>query len=290
MIDAGIPNNREEWPAGVLDGLSDWEQGDIVASPPLFYFADPALPVWAATRSYMDASTGPEIVIPSDAVQPPYGLVTSQTCDIAEFDSKQPMRPWVQIAPVYEVTNKGWKKKLKRGGGKKYWLHVPELDAGKVWAADLRIEVPVEKSWLSQQRRFLGLDSEEEKLRVAERLAWIRGRPAFSSDFNETILRSLSEVVYQLDEVGDDDKLSAEYDEKVVEIVAGVDSLLAPTTAQVVVVTQRVLSDAFKERLQGWWDEAVHAASDAGISLQPTDFRGIDEMTVAEYRRFVPLL
>lgn len=107
MINRGIPKSAEEWPNGVLDGLREWEQGDLVASPPFFYFADPSRPVWSATAHFTESSTGPEVILVPDEMMPPYGLVTTQTCDIGEEGRDRPMRPWVQMAPVYEITDSG---------------------------------------------------------------------------------------------------------------------------------------------------------------------------------------
>jgi hypothetical protein len=83
MIDRGVPNG-DDWPEGVLDSLRAWEQGDLVAGPPFFYFADPQRPVWEGTRQYTDTSTEPEVILPDEGLCPPYGMVTTQTCEIAE--------------------------------------------------------------------------------------------------------------------------------------------------------------------------------------------------------------
>ena len=163
MIDAGVPPVRDDWPGGVLERLREWEQGDLVKDPPFFfYFADPAIPVWEGTKAYSAGSAGAEVVLGPESFHPPYGLVTSQTCDIGEEDSANPIRPWVQIAPVYEVTDGGWKKKLRRGGGPRYWLYVPDMNGDAVLAADSPDRVPRREGMVGATgaiRRISGLGS-----------------------------------------------------------------------------------------------------------------------------------
>src|ERR1035441_6952262 len=168
MIDSGIPP-KDGWPDGLLDKLRQWEQGDIVLAPFLFYFADPSAAIWEGTRLYTESSVEPEVILAPDELLPPYGMVTTQTCDIAEEDSQRPMRPWVQMTPVYAITS--WKRnRLEGGRGPRYWLLIPDFPEDGVWVADLRLELPVEKSWLANQARIIGFADEEEKRRVGSRL------------------------------------------------------------------------------------------------------------------------
>lgn len=282
MIDSGVPPG-EEWPDGVLDALRQWEQGDIVANPPFFYFADPARPVWEATRLYMATSSGPEIVLPRENSNPPYGLITTQTCDIGEEESRRPVRPWVQISPVYEMTDKGWKKKVRRGGGPRYWLLVPGLPEEQVWVADLRIEVPVEKGWLAGQQRIDGFRDEELKAVVGARLAWLRGRPAFSTDFNALVYNDLFEALETLSEADSD--LHEKLMDQLEEVAVLVDSHLQPTSVQLVFLTPDGLDPECREWLEQWRDSRLDSTLERGITLHALDFRELDAVTATEYRR-----
>jgi hypothetical protein len=280
MIDKGVPP-RDSWPNGLLRKLREWEQGDVVANPPLFYFADPSAAIWEATRAYTDSSSGPEVILPPDEVLPPYGMVTTQTCDIAEEESSRPVRPWVQIAPVYPVTN--WKrKKLEGGKGPRYWLLVPDLPEDGIWVADLRIEVPIEKSWLAGQIRVEGFENETEKRIVGRRLAWLKGRPAFSRELNE-IQQSLFDAL--------DGMESAELEthetllDQLEEVVVQVDSYLAPTSVQLVFLTNVPLADDCRRWLSEWRESSVEEASVTGLTLHALDFRTLTSVTAEEYRR-----
>lgn len=257
-----------------------------MVGPPLFYFADPARPVWEATRLFTEGSAGPEIVTAPEPVNPPFGMVTTQTCDIAEEDAARPMRPWVQVAPIYEVTDGGWKKKLQRGAGPRYWLLVPGVPADGTWAADLRVELAVEKGWLAAQTRIAGFDSEAARSGVGARLAWLRGRPAFSSAFNSEIHTPVFKLIERL---GDDPTLCDEMAIRLKEIAVAVDSYLAPSHAQLVFISSASLSEELSEAIRAWHEDLAEAASEVGIVLQAASFRREDELTIADYHRMSAL-
>jgi hypothetical protein len=283
VIDKGVPP-RDQWPVGITKKLAQWEQGDVVAAPPLFYFADPAVPIWEATRSYTATSVGPEVILPPQSVLPRYGLVTTQTCDISEEDSSRPLRPWVQIAPVY--SERSWKRKLERGAGPRYWILIPDIPEEGVWVADLRIEVPVEKGWLAGQSRIVGFAREDEKRRVGRRLQWLRGRPAFSRELN-AIHQALYDALTELEKTQPDihQAMISDLD----EIVVQVDSYLAPTHAQLVFLTSATLAEECREWCQQWRDDIIESAKESGIVLQALDFRTSESVTIVEYRKMTSI-
>jgi hypothetical protein len=155
VIDAGLPS---EWPPGTWEALQAFRQGDLIKEPPLLYFADPARPTWEMTKRYAPTSRGPEPIEAQGAIRPKYGLITSQTCDIAEDESPQrPKKPWVQIAPVFDASEHitgNRQREWVMGGRFVYLIHLPALPNG-LWVADLRIEVPVEKGLFASSRGWV---------------------------------------------------------------------------------------------------------------------------------------
>lgn len=270
MIDNGIPP-KDRWPLGVLDNLREWEQGDLVEAPPLFYYADPSKPVWNVTTFYTADSTGPEIIIAEEG--PPFGIITTQTCDIAEEDRPSPKRPWIHVAPVYEVAA-GERRRLETNHGPRYWWLIPNMPHSGVWIADLRIEVPIEKGWLAGQRRIQGFTDERDKRMLGQRLAWLKSRPAFSQEFVEVVQVP---VFRFLD--GHPELVS-----KLEEVAVRVDSYLLPKSVQILFLTDAPLDDAFREVVRDWWDGARGQARESGIRLLATDFRDTTTLSVAEYR------
>lgn len=280
MIDSGIPP-RDAWPDGLLDKLRHWEQGDIVPAPQFFYFADPSAGIWEGTRLFTDTSTEPEVILAPDELVPPYGMVTTQTCDIAEEDSPRPMRPWVQICPVYAVKN--WKRrKLEGGKGPRYWLLVPDMPVEGVWVADLRIELPVEKSWLASQERIEGFTDEEEKRRVGKRLAWLRGRPAFSRELN-AVHQALYEMIDRPQSA--QSELHQTLMEQLEEVAVQVDSYLAPTRVQFIFLTNVPMASECRAWFESWRDNLLEEATYSGLELHAFDFRTMESVPITEYRR-----
>jgi hypothetical protein len=259
-----------------------------VAEPPFFYFADPHSPVWEETKAYTDTSVGPEIVSASPRVSPSHGIVTSQTCDIGEEDSERPLKPWVMISPVYPIANKGWKKKLRRGGGPRYWLLVPGLTNDEVMAADLRIEVPVEKGWLANQERIVGFPSDAEKAALAARLAWLKGRPVFSSEFNRLIINPLDSLLSNEQASGNGDAEEGHLDELVEhteEVTVSVDSNMHPSFVTITFLGEGELSGPAKEWIREWGDGIRDPAHEAGIELGGIEFSDPNDISARRYQR-----
>ena len=199
-IDAGLPISSDSWPAGTLDALKNFLQGHAVEKPPLFYFADPSRPIWARTHSYTQDSEGPEVIELPEQSGPPYGLITTQTCDIGEEDADTPIRPWVQLCPVYDRSSdldSGWRKKLRKGGGPRFLMHLPAIQNG-FWVADFRIETPVEKGWLATCTPIDAFGDEAVQRKVGERVAMLRSRPAFAARFVDLVQRPLVTALKQL--------------------------------------------------------------------------------------------
>ena len=288
-IDIGLPASRDAWPPGVLDALKNFVQGHVVEKPPLFYFADPSRPVWARTFAYAVDSEGPEVVELSAGTGPTYGLITTQTCDIAEEDAERPIRPWVQVSPIYdrsEDLNSGWRRTFQRGGGPRYLMYVPALTNG-FWVADFRIEIPVEKGWLATRSPIDGFGDEAAQRKVGERLAVLRNRPAFASRFVELIQRPLVE---------DLKKLKAEnlhlYETMVQEdpeIAVELDSFLDPRLVRLTLLVERALSTGTEEWWRAWWDDASGRCEAVGLVLQPFAVREVTEVNLAEYRKMTTL-
>ena len=181
MIPAGIPDGRDEWPPGVLDHLRRFEQGHLVRAVPFFYFTNPSFPVFGQGRTADDGS--PELVW--DAEDFPYGMIATQTCDLREEDTKKPKQPWFHCCPVYRVDDPvrgldaGQVGHVKKGR-LQHFIHVPDLpEIEGVWAADLRLLVPLEKSWLLDREPIDGFEDEAMRPMIGQQLALIHSRPAF---------------------------------------------------------------------------------------------------------------
>lgn len=269
-----------------------------MAAPPIAYLADPRAPIWVESTRFAAevAAAGlpldPEIIRFPDGLAPPYGMITTQTCDLVEEDADPPGWPWAQIVPVYDmdgVLNSGHKKLLRQGRYRRSLLHLPGL-AGGFYAADFRISFPVEKGWLARQPRIDGFGSEEQRQRVGDRLALLSGRPAFAGSFVAAIQKPLTDALRELK--GSDRAKFERMNEVVPEVGVRIDSRLSPSNVQLVVISTSLLDAAQTEWWNAWLDSCRDRAAAVGITLQALDFKVLDEnYSAAEYRQltFLPL-
>lgn len=289
LISDGVPPSRDEWPKEVLEACTQFAAGDVVANPPFFYFADAAYPVWEATRA-QDPTDG-VIIVDASAASPPFGVITSQTCDIGEEASRKPARPWITVAPVFDFSgaDQNLRAGILNGRGTATLVHLPALEAvsAGLWAADLRIEFPVEKGFLVGKTPIAGFDDEIGARRLLTRVAELRQRPAWA----QSVLDSVGESFYaSLQTLRKSNR--ALYDE-VSETVDGVgvqaNSMFKPATIRIGVFLASTLStDA-----EAWLDSVVETAEEAGRSLgldvQQSLTVQLSDCSVLEHRKFVPI-
>jgi hypothetical protein len=298
VIPSQIPPDREHWPPGVLDGLKKFRQGDVVIGLPYFYWGNPAHGVLDLTSSYADDGEG----IIESALQFDYGMIATQTCDIAEEDSQQPSQPWVHLCPVYNAEAMyqptgpppdkvprligGGDRKLIRQGRLQRYLWLPAIPDG-MWVADLRLLLPVEKGWLVARDRIEPFHNEPDRLKVGRLLAWLHDRPAFDGRFVTTVQQPLSRALGALRR--DNSTLFDRLHDQVSEIGVSTDRNIAITTAEVVVLCNKSLDAAAERWLRDWWTESAQAAADEGLTLLPLRTARLDQMTAAEYRSLTRL-
>jgi hypothetical protein len=138
VIDEGL---EQPWSQPVRAAVEPFLQGHLIARPPPFYAADLRHPVWRTTRLAADELTetdrGEDLVDLAAEDRPPYGIITTQSCDLAE-ERPEPQQPWLTVAPVYPLVPDS----PLLGRDYIYELAPPGI-AGEVWVADLRIEMPL---------------------------------------------------------------------------------------------------------------------------------------------------
>lgn len=295
MHDEGIPE-RSEWPDGVIDAVAKFRQGDLVAGLPLFYWADPTTAVHARTRSYAEQGELDEGVVEFGTVAP-YGLVTTQTCDLAEEGDGTPKGAWVQLAPVFDAMSprQGSPDQAlidagRRGGIKKgrelSRLWIPDLPEEGFWFADLTFEIPVERGWLAKQARIEGFKEETQREEVGCRLAWLRSRPAFDSRFVEAVQGPIIDALHKLAK-GDRQTYERMHDQ-VVEIGVLLSGRLAVGQAELIVLHVGVDAEV-QEWWRDLWDRLKQNAMTAGFNLLPLRFEDLGVLPAAEYRRMTRL-
>jgi len=276
-LQAGI--DAQAWPPAAREATDALRQGMLVRSPPLVYAADPAHPIHAATKAWAPSPVAASGVVNvlSEARRPPYGL--TQTCDLVEEGT--PKRPWIHLAPVYELTaNRGERRMVEQGRGFDYLVHVTGLAArgGALWVADLRLLVPAEKGWLVGREVRPGFSDEEGYDRLAAQLARRFSRPAYATVVVEQVLKPLSRLVKAIIE-------RYEGKDQIADIgIALGRSPLDPVNAELVFLLDGPLPPGLREQIIEWWQPTGAAARAAGLELLAPRFVSLDELSAREYR------
>lgn len=292
MLDSGIPD-RDAWPEGVLDAVATFHQGDVVEGLPLFWWADPENAVHDLTKRAVAVSAHERVVGPRDRA--PYGIVTTQTCDLALEGDGKPKSAWVQLAPVFDATasagpngepslSPGQIATLKSGlYNSKLWL--PNLPPPGVWYAELSFEVTVERGWLSRRERIDGFADENVQEQVGVRLAWLRSRPALDANFTANVQEPL---VNELKKVKKRKGLFARMNDQLLEVAIRPDSRLNMTAVDIV-----VLHNGVDDEVRTWWEEqlviARANAQSCGIDIIGARLLHAEQMSAAEYRSMITM-
>ena len=161
-----------------------------------------------------------------------------------------------------------------------------------VWAADLRLLVPMEKSWLLRQDPIGGSPDESGRLLIGQRLALIHSRPAFDPALVQSVSGPAVQALRKL--VKENTGLYAEVADAAYAIGVRSDRLADMTleSVEIALLCWRELSpDAHR-----FWEVCLEEWSgitlrSADHRLRPLQFRMLDDMTAADLLRLqvVPL-
>jgi hypothetical protein len=227
----------------------------------------------------------------------PYGLITTQTCELVEEGEGPPLSAWVQLVPVFNAlaphttqTAKhllpGDVRKRIRAGTDQYRLLVPDLAADGLWFADFTFEVPVERGWLASRERIVGYSNETDREEVGKRIAWLRSRPAFDTRFVAAVQQPIWRALRELRRTNQDmyERMHA----AVLEVGITLNSRLRVAQAELAVIHDRAAEDLLE-----WWRDlwvALKAnADDQGFNLFPLRVADVATLSAAEYRRMTRL-
>jgi hypothetical protein len=270
------------WPPDVLQALESFRQGHLIAAPPPFsYYGDPDNPL----PPLAGGDESPRTAIEDDSRDfdfvelPPFefGVITTQTCDIAEEGT--PAQPFVQVAPVVTLDDSG-------AAAPQYLapLDPPDLPEGP-YAADLRMEVPIEKTVLVGKRPIEGFPDEEGYLDFARRLGARRERPAVATELVDAVAKTLKRR--KSNSAGVKRLMRDEIHSVRLSIDEG--TRLEPAIARVHFIGKGSISEQSREKLNSWWQEAYTEAEAAGIKLLPNEYHDGTRMDIDVLERTIKL-
>jgi hypothetical protein len=271
VIDGGI---HRPWPPEVVAAVDPFQIGHLIVRPPFFYAADARWGVWDLTRLVPedDRVDGIEVLEldPDDA--PPYGVITAQTCDVAEAGVPQPAQPWVQVAPVYEWPDGVPPERLYLAP-----LTAPELHG---FVADLRIEVPLEKSALVGRTPIDGFATEEDRIAFATRVGRRRSRAALADVFHDVVFDTMQEKK-KSGSKGPVKRARRNIYKLMLAIEEG--TRLEPVAAKLFVVGDGEITPETRNWFEEWWDVARVVAAEQDLTLQPNEYWNADAVDVRRY-------
>lgn len=277
MIDESV---RPEWPSEVTQALPRFRQGTLVENPPLIYAACPPYWLWAASQSTEEPPPEEDIVAAEGV--PKFGIITTQTCDLDE-QRPRPRQPWFQVAPVYDIA--GTRRDVQRP----LPIFMVELDPiglpPGTWVGDLRIDIPIEKSWLVGKVALPGFRTEDGYRAFSDRLAHRVGRPYLGNVVVTVVDEPLGDITDQLAGEGQLTGVA-----QVRATVAGDPD--APQTVEILVLSDGApLSATARDALDDWWLLAREAAATASPSFEllPIRYELLTELSAAEFLRSVLL-
>lgn len=243
-----------QWPEGLRGRLAQFRQGSLVRRPPRAYHADTTRGVWIASRLASQPGSD-ELIELAEEDRPRFGMIVTPTCDIEGPGAHR--KPWVQVAPVYELAETDPRLGQVRSWSVTYLVPVTAL--GPRWVADLRIEMPVEKSWLAGSTHQEAFVEVQDYVQLGEYLANQRGRPGLGDHVYEELLNVLRARLAELGRRRAD--LYDEFATNVTHVAVDVrGDVLAPEVVQVIFVSALALSEDLNTELEDWW-AAVTAAN-----------------------------
>jgi hypothetical protein len=250
--------------------------------------------VFARTRDYEGSLPG--IVEMQDGWYFEYGMVTTQTCDLADEGAGKPRFAWAQVCPVYNAEAShptdpskhlldGGARKLIQDGRDQQRMAVPGLGNG-LWVADFRLEVPVERGWLAAQPRIAVFPNDADRWEVGRRLAWLRARPAFDTRFVKSVQQPLVAALRALAKADRPRYILMHSDVAEVGVVSA-------SHAEMTDVAITVLYDSLRAETKQWWLDQWEIwnelADPEGLSLLPLEFADLAVLTASEYRKMTRL-
>jgi hypothetical protein len=216
-----------------------------------------------------------------------YGIITSQTCDIAATGPGA-RHPTVQVSPLIWLDSLGERADMVRRGATVDMIVVPNVRPAGEWAADLRISIPVSKGVLLDRGRRRGFKNAESELAFAEAIALKYWRPALHDAVEGLLVRSLDSFIRGERVRGVQWVDSVEQ----FRIMVNRGTRLQPSEVTILVLTiGEGLAPHERDPLRKWRVNNRKGFSNAcdGADLCPIRFERVEQISLADYRNSVPL-
>jgi hypothetical protein len=210
-------------------------------------------------------------------------MLLTQACDLM-----RPKNPWITVAPVYDASgrlNAGQRGQVKAG----QVLHLVHITgdwaSSGLWVADLRLELPIEKTFLIDQNPIEAFSDETQYATLAQRLGARRQRLPAPRSCVDLVVDPLFDALRSMPDGG------TSLNEAVFELRVSWNDPNDPTVVTVFVVAAD--EDARAQIDVSGWTELVlslyeHAQSE-GITIVGPEITSMDDMSAADYVQSSPI-
>ncbi len=259
-----IDDNLLPWPQAVDRALTSFRCGTVIESPPLAYHAVGRYALWSASTQ-VEGLDELELVDLADPDRPPFGIITTETCDLIEEDRDHKLRPWFQVSPVIDLAHLDDQVKSSIENLRSTYLcrlTGPRFADG-FYVADLRISIPLEKSALVGRVAIIGFASAEEERAFAIQVGEMSTRPVWPNSVQQIIVGELKQYFRKKSRRT---ALRALMPLELRLAVTGSDS--APIVALLVYLDRTEEADA-RLLFEPYWKSLEVSAVAAGLTLMP---------------------
>jgi hypothetical protein len=163
-------------------------------------------------------------------------------------------------------------------------LDPPDLPEA-AYVADLRLEVPLEKTILVGKRPIDGFPDEAGYIDFSRRLGRRKERPAVSSELVNAMAKTLKRRKSNSSGV----KRLMRDEIHSVRLAIDEGTRLDPPVARVHFIGTNEITEAAREKLDAWWQEAYNEAKASGIDLLPNEYHDGTRMDIELYERTIKL-
>ncbi len=272
FVDSGSNGYFDE----VAEACEEFQLGDLIAEPPFVIGRSDAEEV--ATGSPGKVAEVKALV---SGGQPPYAILTSQTCDIRDPERLQ---PWIFGCPVYRYED------IEAVPRRTFIYQLGELpDLGEgMWVVDFRVWMSIEKSVLVGRTPIRVLSTEDEKVFFAETVGRRFDRAALATVVNDVLYGEMKRKIRN-----NKKRAKAAFGQlHLVGLAIEQGDRLEPIAVQLHFVTKSgSLDDDAREWLDAYWDGASVGAKehDPPLELHANDYHDGSAMDVVVLDDLIPL-
>jgi hypothetical protein len=164
---------------------------------------------------------------------------------------------------------------------------VPITELGPTWVGDLRIEFPIEKSWLMHHEPRSAFSTYEDFAKFSERCGIVRARPAIASMIEHQVIDELKRELRDLRRTGG--TLFAVFQDEVEHLFLAISGdPLSPRSVQLVFVSRAAFPAELIARLNAWWERVFGGSGALPFTVLSNRFLALnDSVPIADQRRWV---